>query len=403
MDPFDTPSGSQDTVPQPGRRRRRSGRRRKTARHASCDEKKPVCSNCERLSLHCQPSEFIIRSAWCPTTDTAEQQPAQEVGVARNDSDPAPSSSPDTSRRNTSPVPSIFPASNEPAVSRSSSSPSAPSPHSAGKPAPRSISTEVAHLLSVYSTGVATWMDVFDHAGSYHYEVPRRCLTSELLTSCVCAFTAKQLSLVSPGAIWSVPAARYYGDALRLLIQHLDSSPGATPGDSLTANMLLSSYEMLEDHGYEHQRHLRGAATLIKMQGINANSQGMDKANFWIFVRHDITIALENESPLYFSPKDWHVKWDEDETGEDVLGNRLMWLVARAIDYTYAPDRPASPDNTLQVIHSETVAWLDNLPPSFQGVKYGNADTFGLGKTYFAVPTAGGSRYSRRRDKKKNC
>lgn len=232
-------------------------------------------------------------------------------------------------------------------------------------------------------------MDVFDHARSYQYEVPRRCFTSELLTRCVCAFTSKQLSLVPSGAIWSVPAARYYGESLRSLIQHLDSSPALAPDDALTANMLLASYEMLEAHSYEHQRHLRGAATLIKMQGINAQSQGTDKANFWIYVRHEITMALENETPLHLSPKDWNVRWKRGETDEDVLGNQLMWLVARALDYMYAPDHAPSPNSVLQDIHSEAVAWLDSLPVSFQGVKYGPPDSIGLSKTYFAVPTAG--------------
>jgi len=245
------------------------------------------------------------------------------------------------------------------------------------------------HLLSAYATGASNWMDIFDHTRSYHYEVPRRCLTSELLTKCVCAFTAKQLSLVDSGGIWSVPAARYYGDALRLLIQHLESSPSTTPEDALTANMLLASYELLEDNAYSHQRHLRGAAALIKMHGVNAKSQGMDKANFWVYVRHEITIAIENERQLQLSPKDWHVECKPDETDEDVLGNRIMWLVARAVDYIYAPEQPSSPNTILQDIHSEAVAWLDNLPVSFQGIKYANTDNLSFGKTYFAVPTAG--------------
>jgi hypothetical protein len=255
---------------------------------------------------------------------------------------------------------------------------------------PLSITVEVAHLLSVYTTGVATWMDIFDHSRSYQLEVPRRCLTSTLLTRCVCAFTAKQLSLLPSGEIWSVPAARYYGSALRLLIQHLDSSPGSTQGDALTANMLLSSYEMLEAHGHEHQRHLHGASALIRMQAINAQScLGMDRANFWVYVRHEITIALENETPLQLKPKDWNVEWRQGETDEGALGNQLIWLVARAIDFIYAPDPPSSPSSILQGIHGEAAAWIDNLPLSFLGVKYGDADDLGLVKTHFAVPTAG--------------
>ncbi|RYP48870.1 hypothetical protein DL769_011155 [Monosporascus sp. CRB-8-3] len=212
---------------------------------------------------------------------------------------------------------------------------------------------------------------------------------SVLLTKCVCAFTAKQLSLLHSGEIWSTPATHYYGDALHSLIQHLNSSPGSTPDDALTANMLLSSYEMLEAHSHEHQRHLHGALALIRMQGIDAQSGRMDRANFWIYVRHEITIALENETPLQFSTKDWNCDWREGEVDEGILGNQLIWLVARAIDLIYARTPNPSLNNELQDIHREAAAWFVSLPISFQGVEYGHPDDLGFKKSYFAVPAAG--------------
>ncbi|KAK3945112.1 hypothetical protein QBC46DRAFT_360656 [Diplogelasinospora grovesii] len=403
MDPLNSPL-ERDSV-SGGRKRqtRRSGPRRKTgcytckARHASCDEKNPVCGNCERLSLHCRPFEFIVRSTWCLNTETAGEHPPAEAGTEGNDGDSTTSLRPGTSHRKAGSVSSVFSVNGQSATSPSdysmpsSSTLPASSPLAAAKPIPLPLNVEAAYLLSVYTTGVATWMDVFDHSRSYQLEVPRRCLTSALLRRCVCAFTAKQLSLLPSGEIWSVPAVRYYGSALRLLIQHLDSNPGSSQGDALTANMLLSSYEMLDAHGHEHQRHLHGALTLVRMQGINAQCQGMDRANFWIYVRHDITIALEKETALQLSPKDWNVEWrhGEAEADEDVLANQLMWLVARAIDFVYAPDPPSSPNSVLQDIQSEAAAWLDNLPVSFLGVKYSDSDDLGLVKTYFAVPTAG--------------
>lgn len=259
----------------------------------------------------------------------------------------------------------------------------------AAKAAVLPLNGEVAHLFSAYASGVATWMDIFDHNRSYQLEVLRRCLTSSLLRICVCAFTAKQLSLLPSGGIWSVSAANYYGHALRLLIQHLDNSTGSTPGDTLTANILLASYEMLEEHGQKHERHLQGAFTLVRMQGIDAQHQGMDRANFWIYVRHDITIALENKTVLHLSPRDWNVEWRPGETEEDALANQLLWLVARAVDAVYAPDQSALSTGVLHEIRSDAAAWFNDLPLSFIGLKYGDADDVGLMKTYFAVPSAG--------------
>lgn len=237
-------------------------------------------------------------------------------------------------------------------------------------------------------------MDIFDIGRSYQNEVPRRCMASALLTKCVCALTAKQLSLTPSGGHWSAPAARYYGDSLRLLIQHLEGSQGsAASGDVLTANLLLSSFEMLEAHTHEHQRHLDGALTLIRMHGISSQSQNMDRANFWIYVRHDITIAIENESPLRLDPErwemDWHVGHLQEDGDIDMLGNRLLWLVARAINFIYAADPTSSSEGLLQNIHGDAADWLECLPVSYQGVKYGQEDDFGFSRKYFAIPSAG--------------
>lgn len=233
-------------------------------------------------------------------------------------------------------------------------------------------------------------MDVFDHGRSYQCEVPRRCLVSSLMTKCVCAFTAKQLSLLHSGEVWSTPATHYYGDALRLLIRHLNSStPDTRRNEALTANMLLSSYEMLEAHTHEHQRHLHGALALIRECGIDAQSTGMDRANFWIYARHEITIALENETPLQFSPDEWNYHGPTGEAAEDVLGNHIIWLVARAVDLMYAPNRDPHIFTKFEAILSEAASWYDGLPISFRGVKYGHPDNLGFEKVYFAVPTSG--------------
>lgn len=237
-------------------------------------------------------------------------------------------------------------------------------------------------------------MDIFDNGRSYQCEVPRRCMTSALLTKCVCALTAKQLSLTPSGGHWSAPAARYYGESLRLLIQNLEGSQGSTAsGDVLTANLLLSSFEMLEAHTHEHQRHLDGALTLIRMHGINSQGRRMDRVNFWIYVRHDITIAIENESPLRLDPEKWemdrHIGHLEEDGDIDVLGNRLLWLVARAVNLIYAADPTSSSGGLLQNIQGDAADWLECLPVSYQGVKYGQADDLGFSKKYFPIPSAG--------------
>lgn len=72
-------------------------------------------------------------------------------------------------------------------------------------------------LLDEYRKGLATWMDLFDHSGTYQREIARRSLGSELLLTCVCAFTARQLGLLASGEIWVPIATKYYTQVLNLL------------------------------------------------------------------------------------------------------------------------------------------------------------------------------------------
>ncbi|KAH9886873.1 hypothetical protein F4778DRAFT_773940 [Xylariomycetidae sp. FL2044] len=364
-----------------GRQTRRSGPRKKTgcytckSRHTHCDERKPVCRNCERLNLACRQFEFIIPSSWCPPSTPVLENPPTETSSGSTSHGESPMDS----------TPSTSSALSPP--STSSSALLSPLPQYTARPSPLPLNGEVAHLLSVYATSLATWMDIFDHTRSYQFEVPRRCLTSELLTKCVCAFTAKHLSQLPSGEVWSARAVHYYGDALRLLIQHLDGSPG----DALTANMLLSSYEMLDARAHEHQRHLNGASALIRIQGIDARSRGMDAANFWIYVRHEITVALDNGATLHFVPDDWNVDFRPGKMDEDALANQLMWLVARAIHLICGSEGSPNLERGLETIHKEAVEWFDNLPISFQPVHYGEVSDMGFNKVYLSVPAAAGA------------
>lgn len=248
-----------------------------------------------------------------------------------------------------------------------------------------SLTLEIVHLLTTYQTGVATWMDMFDRECTYQREVLRRCTTSELLAYSVCAFTAKHLSLLPSGQVWASPAGRYYSKALRMLINHIGSR-AAHQEDALTSTMLLSSYEMIASQEEEHGHHFYGAMLLMTSRGVSAASAGVDLANFWIYIRHEIFVALVNEAPLQMSPDKWNVRWREGETDEHMLGNHVLWLVGRAINVLYWKE--PTPD-TRQNILADAVRWQQSLPASFHGIKYGEADAHGFCKIYFALPAAG--------------
>ena len=261
--------------------------------------------------------------------------------------------------------------------------------NSSGSTESKEISSEGAFLLQTYVKTVATWMDLFDHKCTYQLRIPPLALASPLLFHCVCAFTANHLALsnTSLNASWKLVAVRHYGQALRLLIDALEVPFCET---AMTGSMLLLSYEV---HGAQrsedYRRHFLGLTMLIKSHGITAQSTGTNRANFWIYCRHEIAVALANERPLVLDPAEWAVSWQKGEEREDVLGNQMMWILARVINLVFGPDGAKDISRpTREAFLQELETWRAGLSPCFIGIPYGDADDNGFRKIYFTVTAA---------------
>lgn len=254
--------------------------------------------------------------------------------------------------------------------------------------APISLTPETAFLLQTYLRTVATWMDLMCHSSTYQLIIPKLTLTSPLLFHCVCAFTAKYLSLSNRRSTnWDPTARHHYGLALRHLIYALNMPAHE---HVLTATILLSSYEIIAGIASEHhRRHLLGQAMLIKHRNINAQSTGIDKANFWIHVRHEIGFAQTTGRPLILDPGDWNVRWEDKETREDVLGNQILWILARVLCLIYGDEGNTQFGKQKRIAFlQELREWRAGLSDTFIGIPYGEEDSEGFRKVYFTVTAA---------------
>lgn len=159
---------------------------------------------------------------------------------------------------------------------------------------------------------------------------------------------------------------------------------------ALTASMLLLSYEI---HGAlrseDYRRHFLGLTVLIKSRHVTAQSSGTDLANFWIYIRHEIVVAMASEQPLVLDPAEWEVSWVEGETREDVLGNHMLWILARVLNLIFGPDgRTEAGKEQRQSFLHEIEMWRRGLSDTFVGISYGEKDEDGFGKVYFPVAAA---------------
>jgi hypothetical protein len=362
-------------------------------RHSRCDEKKPICGNCLRLNLECKQSDFIAPSSW--TTTTTEEFPTRAVPTSldvRPFLPDAPISTWDVFRPRISGldlaseesppddilayVDLLFP-------------PSTPTLPPTREP-PVSLTPETAFLLQTYLRTVATWMDLMDHSKTYELCIPQLTLTSPLLFHCVCAFTAKHLSLSDSRkhSSWAHVASQHYGESLRLLIHALNAP---SYEHALTATILLSSYEILAGIASEHhRRHLLGQTMLLKHNDVTAQSTGIDRANFWVHVRHEIGFAMATERPLLLDPEMWKVHWAQGETREDVIGNHVLWILARVINLIYGEDGSTEAGKEKRAgFLQELEQWRAGLSDTFVGIPYGDGDDEGFKKVFFTVTAAG--------------
>lgn len=163
-------------------------------------------------------------------------------------------------------------------------------------------------------------------------------------------------------------------------------SCGEPDSEALTAALLLSSYEALTASRTSHQSHYKGAMNLIITRGISASSLGLDKANFFVYMRHEITIAVSNEEPLQFDPKRWNITVPGARAGEDHLANYLMLLIGHIVNLVYKSDALPSDRKNL---NDQLDEWYDTTTEKFRGIAYGEVSDDGLQKTFFPVPASG--------------
>ena len=124
---------------------------------------------------------------------------------------------------------------------------------------------------------------------------------------------------------------------------------------------------------------------LIRLLEVNAQSLGLHGANFWIWVRHDLIVAIAHQTPLKMPSKIWNVVWAEDENREDILGQQILWLVGRAVDWIYGKGSRTE----YHLIIKDVEKWYSGLDEAFRGLKYDPCLEDGLSNTHFAVPAAG--------------
>lgn len=205
------------------------------------------------------------------------------------------------------------------------------------------ITEEIRRLLEIYQTGIGTWMDILDHSCIYQRQVLRYALSSSLLLHAICALSAKQMSLIGDSFLWEPASTRYYAKSLGLLIEELKKQQSSREV-VIAATILLCSYELLACPGADYQKHQYGARSLFQTHNIASTGTKLEKASFWIYARQDVSMALVHECATLISPQEWPTISEYEGLEEDVLGNQILWILAKLVQFKFSDEGNASHD-----------------------------------------------------------
>ncbi|POR32528.1 Uncharacterized protein TPAR_07293 [Tolypocladium paradoxum] len=351
-----------------------AGCRNCRTRRIKCDEKKP-CGHCARKGLECKQTEFIVHERWPESTTATSTNTHDGLSEGQDTSTNYydPESTYDVFRQASSTVP------REPRRS----------PQLQGL-IEVTVTEEIAKLLDIYQRGIGTWMDVLDHSLAYQRQVVRYALSSPLLLHAICALSAKQMSLLGEAFLWEPVSARHYGKSLGLLIRELTEQQTSREV-IVSATILLCSCELLACPGVDYQRHLYGARSLFQTHSIAANGSSLEHAGFWIYARHDVSLALVHECATLIPPREWPNVPQFKETEEDRLGNRILWILAKMIEFRFSSIEGNWSDKRardFRDLSSEIDLWWESLPSSARGIATTDISGNGLTKMWFCVPSA---------------
>jgi hypothetical protein len=149
------------------------------------------------------------------------------------------------------------------------------------------------------------------------------------------------MSLIGDSFLWEPVSTRYYGKSLGLLIEELEKQQSSRE-IVIAATILLCGYELLACPGADYQKHQYGARSLFQTHNVASTGTKLEKASFWIFARQDVSMALVHECATLISPQEWPSLSESEGIEEDLLGNQILWILAKLIRFKFSPDKSST-------------------------------------------------------------
>jgi hypothetical protein len=243
-------------------------------------------------------------------------------------------------------------------------------------------------LFKHFTKSVGPILDLFDPSNHFSETVPHLALRNIGLMKSMLAVSARHLSLTegsqNPGAATNgTPssftdgpgaenhlAVQYYYETLRYLSQAMQYPSYTRSLEILATAIMISTYEMFADDSSDWERHLRGAFWIQRTQDNDGESNGLQKAVWWAWLRQDIWAAFRHKRRTMTI---WRPTKPLSSLGPDEMANRSTYLVAKAIEYISNDQKPGH-NVTKRIedgqMHLKSLEdWFASLPASFKPIE----------------------------------
>lgn len=196
------------------------------------------------------------------------------------------------------------------------------------------------YLLWKNWTGeIADWLDKFDKERHFGQILPVMAKTCAHLRYSMLALSSRQLER-KDGSIPASVTLSLYSTAVHLLVPQLHLRDTSV----LASCVVICVLEMMSCNPKAWRRHLDGCACLVRSMGIRADSEGLERALFWCFIRMDVCGALISRERTLVPIDNWTSQSDfeadvtlfSSHSNVDWSAGYACYLLACVIDLLFA-------------------------------------------------------------------
>ena len=228
---------------------------------------------------------------------------------------------------------------------------------------PKFVDADEAFVFRHYVLHLGPSLDVCDQNRQFSTAVPELAMSSALVFNAVMAAAAHHRHYTNGSQLNT--AELYHARCIELLIPLLSDAP-PIQNEVIVSIVLLRFYEQMASAvtGLDSGRHLTGASAFMNSGSYLLAQNLILSAAFWLFLRQDIDIAINEQRCLTLKLEDISgVDVTQEPSNDWEWANRVVWLTAQATNYLFGLDKVHV---TFEKIQQQIEDWQDHKPSSFR-------------------------------------